>query len=198
VQTIDFHFDFRSPYSHLALTQLRALPARLHYRPMDVLAVMQQVGNTPTSVLCKPKGRYVQQDLQRWAALYGIPFERHPQMRAIDGQRLLRAAVLAVDEPAIDPAASAGFIGAIFDAMWRSPVPLAERDDLLNLAHASGVDRSWLAERLDGEAAVAALAAASEAAAARGVFGAPTMFVGDQMFFGNDRLAFLTRALESA
>ena len=49
---VDFYFDFRSPYSYLANTQLRALGMGLRYRPMDVLAVMQQVGNTPTTVTC--------------------------------------------------------------------------------------------------------------------------------------------------
>ena len=71
--TIDFYFDFRSPYSYLAHSQLGSLGAGVNYRPMDVVAVMKQVGNTPTTVTCQAKGQYARADLQRWAKRYGLP-----------------------------------------------------------------------------------------------------------------------------
>jgi 2-hydroxychromene-2-carboxylate isomerase len=60
-------FFFRSPYSYLALTQFGSLPARTNLLPVSVLDVMKIVGNTPTTVTCRAKGRYVKRDLQRWA-----------------------------------------------------------------------------------------------------------------------------------
>lgn len=189
---IDFYFDFRSPYSHLALTQLRNWPLRLRYRPFDVAAAMQLVGNVPTSVTCPAKGRYIRQDLQRWADLYGIAFQRNPNMKQIDTLRLLRAALLVAD----DGAQADALVPAIFDALWRAPRELATLDDVLALAEGAGVRGHALAQ-IDDPGTQAALATASAAAASRGVFGAPTIFVGDDMFFGNDRLAFVRHALEA-
>src|SRR3546814_7427198 len=65
MRRFEFHFDFRSPYSYLALSQLPSLDAEILYRPFDVLSVMDRVGNVPTSVVCRPKGDYVKRDIDR-------------------------------------------------------------------------------------------------------------------------------------
>src|SRR3546814_11475899 len=64
MRRFEFHFDFRSPYSYLALSQLPSLDAEILYRPFDVLSVMDRVGNVPTSVVCRPKGDYVKRDMR--------------------------------------------------------------------------------------------------------------------------------------
>ena len=65
--TIDLYFDFHSPYSYLAHSQLGSFSATVNYHPMDLVAVMMQVGNTPTTIACPAKGKYAGADLQRWA-----------------------------------------------------------------------------------------------------------------------------------
>ena len=96
-QTIEFYFDFRSPYSYLAHTQLPALAARfgalVTYKPIDVLEVMARVGNSPTTVLCAAKARYAQADLARWAQAYGVPLQPNPHNRAIAPRPLLLGAM---------------------------------------------------------------------------------------------------------
>ena len=65
----------------------------LTFHPFDVLDVMKRVNNTPTTIICKVKGRYAQADLGRWARRYQAPVGRHPDMGEIDGLRLLREAL---------------------------------------------------------------------------------------------------------
>ncbi|WP_315750129.1 MULTISPECIES: DsbA family protein [unclassified Bradyrhizobium] len=88
--SIDFYFDFRSPYSYLAHSQLGTLDAELSYHPVDIVAAMKQVGNRPTTLTCPVKGKYAGADLQRWAKRYGVPLSRHKDIKSIDGRRPLR------------------------------------------------------------------------------------------------------------
>jgi 2-hydroxychromene-2-carboxylate isomerase len=72
---LEYFFDFRSPYSYLAHSQLTGLGVEIILRPMNVLTVMKSVGNTPTTIECAAKGRYARVDLARWAQRYGMPLQ---------------------------------------------------------------------------------------------------------------------------
>src|SRR3546814_14472571 len=135
MRRFEFHFDFRSPYSYLALSQLPSLDAEILYRPFDVLSVMDRVGNVPTSVVCRPKGDYVKRDMRRWAKRYGIPFQPNPAMREADMTRLPRAAIAADRIGAADTA-----VAALFAALWREPAPLAPRADIFPSPTGAGID----------------------------------------------------------
>lgn len=190
--TVAFNFDYRSPYSYLALTQLSDIDLSLH--PFDVIDVMNRVGNTPTTITCKVKGEYAGKDLARWTQRYGVPFSRNPAMRDINGQRLLRA-TLAIP----DGAERRKAVEAIFKAMWGEPAALGSPAEIVALLRSAGVAATaTLAEQMDSNELEAALQAANAAAAERGVFGSPSFFVGDEMYFGNDRLEFLREALAVA
>ena len=190
---LSFYFDYRSPYAYLAHTQLRKLGADIAYRPFEILGLMEKVGNVPTSVTCKPKSRYVMTDLRRWVAHYGVPFERNPQMSGVDPKRLLRATLWAADQ------GQAGeVVTALYDAMWGSPRPLATPSDVADVLGSVGVSGANLETAMDDPAWDGALERATNEAVERGVFGAPCMFVGDQMFFGADRLDFVRAELERA
>lgn len=189
---VAFHFDYRSPYSYLAMTQIGDIDLTLH--PFDVIDVMKRVGNTPTTITCKVKGEYAAIDLGRWARRYGVPVSRNPQMREIDGRRLLRATLAIPDGPDRRKA-----VETLFKAMWAEPAPLGTPTEIAALLTSAGVaGATALAERMDSDELEAALDAANAAAAELGVFGSPTFFAGDQMFFGNDRLEFMREALAVA
>jgi len=190
---LEFYFDFRSPYAYLAQSQLHGLGVEVGYRPFEILGLMDRVGNVPTSITCRPKSRYLGADLQRWVAIYGVPLQRHPQGTEIDPRRLLRAS-LAADELGLAPQG----VGAIFHAYWGSGAPLTTAADVAAVLNAAGVGGPDLASRIDEPTLDQALDAATEAAIERGVFGAPTMFVGEEMFFGNDRLDFVRASLKRA
>jgi 2-hydroxychromene-2-carboxylate isomerase len=190
---LEVYFDYRSPYAYLAQSQVQGLGIDVAYRPFEILGLMDKVGNVPTSITCKPKSKYLGADLQRWVAMYGVPFQRHPQMGQIDPRRLLRASFAA---EALGQAPQA--VGAIFHAYWGSGAPLATTDDVVAVLNAGGVAAPDLAARIEDPVLDRALDAATDAAAERGVFGAPSMFVGEQMFFGNDRLDFVRASLKAA
>jgi 2-hydroxychromene-2-carboxylate isomerase len=190
VAALDFYFDYRSPYAYLAQTQVRKLGVDIAWRPFEILQLMDKVGNVPTSITCKPKGKYLGADLMRWVALYRVPFQRHPQAANIDPRRLLRATLAAAELGQADVA-----VGAIFGAYWGHGSPLATPEDVVEVLRAAGVRAPDLVARIDAPDLDAALDAATDEAAARGVFGAPTMYVGGEMFFGNDRFDFVRASL---
>jgi len=190
---LDFYFDYRSPYAYLAQTQVRDLGVPIAWRPFEILQLMDQVGNVPTSITCKPKGKYLGMDLMRWVAMYKVPFQRHPQAGGIDARRLLRATLAAEALGQADAA-----VGAIFSAYWGSGAPLSTAEDVAAVLRAAGVSAPDLATRIGDPALDAALDEATNEAAARGVFGAPTMYVGEEMFFGNDRFDFVRASLKVA
>ena len=183
---LDFYFDYSSPYAYLAQTQVRLLGVEIAWRPFEILQLMDQIGNVPTSITCKPKGKYLGVDLQRWVAIYKVPFQRHPQGADIDGRRLLRATLAAAELGQSDAA-----VGAIFSAYWGSGAPLATPAEVVAVLNGGGIDAPGLLTRIDDPA----LDEATAQAATRGVSGAPTMYVGDEMFFGNDRLDFVRASL---
>lgn len=187
---LDFYFDYRSPYAYLAQTQVRKLGGEIAWRPFEILQLMDKVGNVPTSITCKPKGKYLGMDLMRWVSLYKVPFQRHPQAGTIDARRLLRATLAAAELGQADAA-----VAAIFGAYWGTGAPLSTADDVVAVLNAAGVSAPGLSARIDDPALDAALDAATDEAAGRGVFGAPTMYVGDEMFFGNDRFDFIRASL---
>lgn len=189
-QQVEFFYDFRSPYSYLAFTQLLAMDIDLVLRPMQILKVMEKVGNVPTTIICKAKGQYARADLGRWAHRYGVGLNPS-DMAKNDGDACSRA-VLATGSPEEARAVTL----ALYRACWSEGKPLATTADILGAIAAAGIDTTGIAARIDAPDVVAALAANTDEAAARGVFGSPTMIVGDAMFFGNDRLDFLCEELE--
>lgn len=188
-QPIEFFYDFRSPYSYLAFTQLLGMDVTITLRPMQILKVMERVGNVPTTITCAAKGRYARQDLARWAQRYGIALNPS-DMRANDGDACSRAVLAAAS-----PAEAIAVTRALYRACWSEGKTLATSADILAALAAAGIDTAGIAARIDAPETAAALAANTDEAVARDVFGSPTIFVGDTMFFGNDRLDFVAAEL---
>ena len=196
-KTVDFYFDFPSPYAYLAHTQLPKIAtehdATVTYRPFRILELMKLVGNRPTTIECANKNRYAGADLQRWAKRYKVGFARNPNSKSFDFAALDRAALVAIAD-----GRGADYVAAIFAAIWGKPEDLSQRTVLQAVLSRAGFDAERLLERASADTVTARLDAETNAAAERGVFGAPTMFVGEQMFFGNDRLDFVVEALRAA
>ena len=193
-KTIEFFFDFGSPTTYLAHTQLPRIAAQagaqLVYRPMLLGGVFKATGNaSPVSV--PAKGRWMGSDIARWAQRWGVPFSFNPHF-PINTLTLMRgAAGLQLRQPE----AFTRYADAVFNAMWAAPRNLGDAATLAALLVEAGFEpEAFLALVADPEVK-ARLAASTDEAVARGVFGAPTCFVGDQMFFGQDRLDFVADAL---
>ena len=193
-KTVELFFDVGSPASYLAWTQLPDLchraGATLVHRPMLLGGVFQATGNvSPATVAAK--GRYMTADLARFARRYGVAFRMNPHF-PINTLTLMRAAV-GVQLRA--PKRLAECVDAVFKAIWIDGLNLNDPVVTAQALANAGIDPAQVFAWA-GEAEVkAALRANTEEAVARGVFGAPTMFVGGEMFFGQDRLDFVREAL---
>ena len=193
-KTLEFFFDFGSPASFLAYTQLPRIVAEtgavLRLRPMLLGGVFKATGNS-SPVTVPAKGRWMMGDLPRWAQRYGVMFAFNRSF-PINTLTLMRgAAGLQLRQPERLPA----YCDAVFAALWQQQKNLGDPAVLAATQAAAGFEsEAFVALAADPEVK-AALVGATEEAVARGVFGAPTCFVGDAMFFGQDRLDFVREAL---
>ena len=193
-KTIDFWFDFGSPTTYLAHTQLPRIAAEtgaaLRYRPMLLGGVFKATGNaSPVSV--PAKGRWMGQDLVRWAAHWGVPFAFNPHF-PINTLTLMRgAAGLQLRRPEL----FARYTDAVFHAMWVQPRNLGDAAEVAAVVEGIGMSATDFMALVGDAEVKARLVAETDEAVARGVFGAPTCFVGEQMHFGQDRLEFVRAAL---
>lgn len=191
-QTVEFFFDFVSPYSYLAYSQLDSLQADVSLRPMHVLSVMKIVGNTPTTVTCAAKGRYAGADLARWARRYGVALKR-PDMRAMNNAACARAVLAAPSSEAARLITT-----ALFNACWRDGQTLTTTAEVLGVLEAAGIKTASLADQIDAPETLEQLEKNNQEAADRGVFGAPSFLLGESLYFGNDRLDFVREHLAGA
>lgn len=194
-KAVEFFFDFGSPTSYLAWTQLpgicEAAGASLVYRPMLLGGAFQATGNaSPVSV--PAKGKYMLTDMARFARRYGVPLQFNPSF-PINTLALMRGAVgFQQHEPDRFP----DYVAVIFRAMWVDGGNLGDAAIVGNVLAQAGFDPNRFAALTSDQAVKDALKANTDEAIRRGAFGAPTMFIGEAMFFGQDRLDFVQEALE--
>jgi 2-hydroxychromene-2-carboxylate isomerase len=192
--TLELYFDLRSPYTYMATTQIAGVAARtgseVTYTPFRILELMKLVGNRPTNIESLNKNHYGKIDLKRWAARYRVPFNPHPQLRDFDYAELDRGAIVASEQGRAQQ-----YVHGVMRAIFGEPVDLTDRAALIALLDDLGLEGAELLETAAGPKYVVQLERNAHAAADRGAFGSPTFFVGEQMFFGNDRLDFVEQAL---
>ncbi len=194
--TLEFYFDYISPFSHVANAAVKQVVARtgatLAVRPMFLGAVMQGTGNRPPGTVAA-KAAYMMADLARCTKRYGITLRMNPYFPMVNTRGLLRA-TCAMDG---DRERQQAFMDACFKHMWATPEPLNPGDDtsVAAMCAAEGFDFAEIQALGESEAAKAAMKANTDTALARGAFGAPTFFVGSDMFFGHDRLDYAEEAL---
>lgn len=189
-QTVELYFDFRSPYGYLAFVQLQKLGVELRLKPIKILALMERVGNTPTTMTCKAKARHVRTDLGRWSRRVGVPLNP-AGMGRVDGEGCARAVLAASDAQQAEAIAA-----VLYRALWTEGRSLPGTADIVQEVADAGIEADGIAVRIDLPETAARLEALTQEAADRGVFGSPTMFLGEEMFFGNDRIDFLRDELE--
>lgn len=184
---IQFVLDYRSPYAYLANTQLAALGAQISYEPVDILWVMKEVNNQP-SPMCPPKAKYAALDAARWAKLYGVPFApNRTLLEALQDGRCRSDMFSRVGIASQKLGLFEQVNDALFSAFWAGSDDLATAGGRSRFGASHGFpDELW--EMAESAEVKQKLAANSERAVARGVFGVPTFFVDSEMFFGNDRL----------
>lgn len=191
---IDYFFEFSSPYSYLAATQLdwvaEQTGAKINIKPMVLGAVFKEQGNAmPASV--PAKGQYMFADLLRWAARYEVGFNWPPvfPVSSITAHRVFLVAQRDLSEEEAKKV-----LLSIYTAYWADGVDISDKDALAAHLSGAGFDGQALLEGTQDPAIKEQLKTLTAEAVERNVFGAPTFFVEQQMFWGNDRLDFLVEA----
>jgi len=192
-RTVEFFFDFGSPYSYLAYKALPGIAAaqgaQIVWRPMLLGGVFKATGNhSPAEI--PAKGKWSHLDLQRWAGRYGAVFRQNPHfpvntlvlMRGAAGMQMRGTDFLK-------------YLETVFHAMWAEPHNLGDPAELAAVLQKAGFDAEAFLALVNDTTVKEQLKNNTEEAVVRGVFGAPTFFVGEEMFWGQDRLDFVAEAL---
>jgi 2-hydroxychromene-2-carboxylate isomerase len=189
----DFFFDLASPYSYLASTQLRGIShrtgARARLYPITLGGVRKAIGREmpPPQQLA-----YMAQDTARWAQKYGVPMQI-PKAFPISTILPLRATVAAGREDNAERA-----MEALFRVYWGDGEDISDPKVVELALAAAGLEGKRLVARAADQDVKDELRKNTDLALARGVFGVPTIFVGERSFWGNDRLEFVESALRHA
>ncbi len=194
--SLDFYFDFSSPYGYLAAERIDGIAAKhgrsVTWRPMLLGAVFQKIGGSP--LVDQPmKGPYSRLDMLRSARLHGIVFNV-PDNFPVNSIAACRAYYWLAGS---DPGTAHDLAQALYRGYFVENRDLSRPETVVGAAQALGVDGDALVAAVQDQAIKDRLRAENDAAIERGVFGSPTVFVGDEMFWGHDRLEVIDRWLET-
>lgn len=193
--SIDFYFDFSSPYSYIAAHEIEALAARhgraVNWNPILLGAIFKATGSAPL-VDFPLKGQYAVRDFERSARFAGLKMKM-PSAFPISTVNSARA-VLWVKKNL--PQRTGDFVRAVGMAYFAHDRAINDAAVLQDIANGLGLDGAAVVAGTQEAEIKDALKLATETALARGVFGAPFIFVDDEPFWGQDRLAQIDRWLE--
>jgi 2-hydroxychromene-2-carboxylate isomerase len=189
---IRFYLDYVSPNAYLAWTQLPRIAARhgATIEPVPVLfaGLLEAHGQLGPAEVA-PKIRWMTRNNLRKAALLGVPL-RPPAYHPFNPLLALRVSSLP-----LAPVTRSALVGALLEAVWARGLHVAEASVVAQCARDVGLDGDALVAEAATDAAKARVRAQTDAAIASGVFGVPTMQIGDELFWGYDDLPFLERQL---
>ena len=194
-KSVEFYFDVGSPTAYLAHKRLKQLKLEygcsIIYHPVLLGGLFKASGNS-SPVTVPAKGKYMMmEDLPRFAKLYSVPLNTNPHF-PINTLNLMRGAVSSLDEEYFDT-----YIDTIFNAIWVESRNMADIDTVIEVLSDAGLDAKSILEATENPEVKQQLISNTEQAVERGLFGAPTMFVDGEMFFGQDRLQFVEAALKN-
>lgn len=195
MRTIEFFFDLSSPYSYLAATQLPAIAERagatIAWKPFVLFAVFKAAENDmPARV--PAKAQYMLKDLHRWARHYGVEFRFNSRF-PVNALKAMRVVLAGEDQ-----GRGAETALAAFRAIWVDDSDVTTPEGLAAVAEKAGLDVGRAMAAIETPAIKDRLRAYTDDAIKRGAFGAPAMFVGDDLFWGNDRLHFVEEAAKGS
>jgi 2-hydroxychromene-2-carboxylate isomerase len=194
---IEFFFDCSSPWTWLAFHNLqpmaRELGVEIRWRPVLVGGIFNAVN--PSVYEFRERGvpakqAYLRKDLQDWARQAGLTIVFPPSTFPVNSVKAMRGCILLEPEGKLVP-----FAQAVFEAYWAQDRDISKDEVLADLCERVGVEPARFFEGIATPAIKAELKANTDEVIARGGFGSPTIFVGDDMYFGNDRLALVREAI---
>lgn len=194
---IEFFFDCSSPWTYLAFHNLQPLAAELnepvHWRPVLVGGIFNAVNPSVYAMRDNPvpaKWAYMHKDLQDWAREAGLKIVFPPRVFPVNSVKAMRGCLWLEPQGKLLP-----FATAVFEAYWAREEDISQDAVLLKICDQVGVDGDAFLAGIAQPAIKAQLKANTEEVIARGGFGSPSIFLGDDMYFGNDRLQLVKAAI---
>jgi 2-hydroxychromene-2-carboxylate isomerase len=194
-KTVDYYFTPSSPWTYLGHQRFvdvaKRQGAHVAVKPIDLGRIFPVSGGLPLAKRAPQRQAYRLTELKRWRAFLGMPLNLQPKFFPVasDPAALL---IIAADRKELNALALAG---AIMRAVWAEERDIADSETLKAIAREQGRDADALAAAAADPAARAVYDAYTAEALERGVFGAPTYAYADELYWGQDRLDFLERAL---
>jgi 2-hydroxychromene-2-carboxylate isomerase len=191
---VTFYFDVGSPYAYLAIQRLPALlPEPVHWQPVLLGGLFKLTGRSSWALGDYRRRQNGMAEIERRARAYGLPPILWPDPWPTDYLRAMRVATFAFEQ-----GRGREFTRAASRAAFQRGHELSIAAHVLDAAVEAGLDRAAAQAAMDDPRIKSALRAATDAAYARGVFGVPTLAVGDELFWGDDRLEDAVAQLETA
>ena len=197
MHTLEFFFDCSSPWTYLAFEGVQKLKERIDFtivwRPILVGGVFNQVNPSVYENRAKPvpaKARYYQKDLQDWARYVGITLGQ-PPVFPVNSVKAMRGAFVAIEHGCLE-----AYARRVFHRYWGDLADISQDDVLSGIVSACGLPVEEFFAKIGAATYKDRLRINTEELINRGGFGSPTMFLdGDDMYFGNDRLALIESRL---
>ncbi|WP_203075986.1 2-hydroxychromene-2-carboxylate isomerase [Falsiroseomonas ponticola] len=196
---IDYYISLNSPWAHLGATRIEALAAKhgatLRVHPCDYReTIFPASGGLPLPKRSPQRQAYRAQELRRWRAHLGVPIILAPRHSPFD--EVFAAHCVIAAREGLGDAPAVALAHRILRALWEEEANPADRETLSRLIAEAGIDAPALLARAEDRRWAAMRIEESREALARGVFGAPSYVIGDEIFWGQDRLDFVARFLE--
>jgi len=192
-KTVTFYFDYGSPATYLAWTQINNIieeaNATLTMIPMLLGGVFKETGNVSPATV-PAKGKWMNNDLKKHAELYNVEFNSN-SFFPINTLNLMRGAIAAQNMNIFQK-----YSEAIFTGIWVKDLNLGDISILQGYLDKSDIDTVKLFDLAQSDEVKTILIQNTKEAVAKGVFGAPTFLIGNELIFGQDRLSFLKLALK--
>ena len=198
--TVEFFYDYSSPWTYLAFTKIdglcRKYNADLEWRPFLVGGVFNTVN--PSVYEFREKGvpakqHYMAKDMSDWARYYGLKIVMPPSVFPVNSVKALRGALVALEHPG----KFLPYSYRVFEAYWGEDQDISQDEVLRKIVASVGLDEEEYFDKIKRQDYKDRVRANTDAVIERGGFGTPTIYVnGDSMFFGNDRLVLVEEELK--
>ena len=197
-KTIDYYLSLVSPYTYLGDALVTEIAARhgaeIRRKPMELAKIFPETGGLPLPKRAPARQAYRLVELKRWRQQRGLPMNLQPKFFPAP-EWPAAGMVIAAQDQGLD---CGSLVNGILTAVWAEDRDIADTDTLEAIAGKCGLDGGALLDAAEDDAVKATYAANSDQALASGVFGAPSYVFANELYWGQDRLDFLERALASA
>ncbi len=198
-QSIDLYYDFGSPNAYMAREALKGVVERtgvsVTEHPVLIGGIFKLTNNLPPWMAfrkCEPKMKYMMLEIDRFVNDHNLTQYKFNSHFPVNTLLPMRAATAALEMGVHDQ-----FVEPVFKAMWEESRNIGEADVLTSVLNNAGLDGAALVEAAQDQAIKDKLAANTQAVVDRGAFGIPTMFIGDDMYFGKDRVWMIEQNLKA-